>query len=239
MSAGASVFTFRVYKIYEGIMREAMKQYKMIMFDMDGTIVDSFFGHADCFKRYLEKFGVEMDRNQISKMMGNTMDIIFANTLPEDKQTEALSGLSDFYRTEIDDLVDDMDIIEGSTETIAQIKEKGYWVTLLTNSKKELVERIIERKKLGQLFDMIKPADVNEVDKVMRCEHIFEHFNVQPNEVLYVGDSSHDVALARDTGMTSCLIDNETSWVHHESFSGAFLEPDISINHISKVLDII
>ncbi len=216
-----------------------MKQYKMVMFDMDGTIVDSFFCHAGCFQRYLEKYGVLMDKNQISKMMGNTMDIIFSNTLPKDKQEEALHGLSDFYRTDIDDLVDDMCIIEGSIETIARIKEKGYLVTLLTNSKKELVERIIERKEIGYLFDMIEPADVDEVDKAMRCKKIFDRFNVQPFEVLYVGDSSHDVALARDVGMTSCLIDNETSWVHHESFSGAFIDPDIAIDHISKVLDII
>lgn len=216
-----------------------MKRYKMVMFDMDGTIIDSHTFHAICYQRFMKQRNITMTIEQLKKMMGNTIKTILTNAIHEEQRDEALRDLSKFYLTEVDDLIDQLQIIAGSEQTIAKIKEKGLWVTLLTNSKKELVERIIIKKDFERLFDMVEAADNDSLDKYLRCQKIIKTFQIQPSDILYVGDSQYDVYLAKEIGMTGCLMYNNTSWMSIEGIPLESVSPNIVINDIVKVIDLL
>lgn len=211
------------------------RRYRMVMFDMDGTILDSYGLHARCFQRFLKRYGVRLGVDETARLMGNTIKVILSNTLPEQRHETALHELSDFYLTQVDDLVDGVQMISGSVQTITSLKDQGLLVTLLTNSKKELVQRISEKKGFHRLFDMIEAADNGSLGKETRCRGILDRFGILPKDVLYVGDMSHDVALARSTGMTVCLVDNDISWLHHEGLSVEDIRPDIVVSDVSEV----
>lgn len=216
-----------------------MKRYKMVMFDMDGTLIDSYDFHAKCFQRFLRRYDVAIDEVQKAELIGNTVKVIFTNTLPEELHDIALRELSDFYLSGVDDLIDELEMIEGSLDTLAKIKKKDRVITLLTNSYKELVDRILDRKKLGEMFDMVEAANKESLNKESRCRKILTEYDIVPSDVLYVGDSSHDISLAKTIGMTGCLIYNDFSWLHKECLKVEDLKPDIVIDDISKVLEII
>ena len=221
------------------MVKEITKRYKMVMFDMDGTLIDSFYFHAKCFQRFLARYGVDLTKEQTAGMMGNTIQTILSNTLPEEMHETALGEMSAFYISDIDDLIDEMQVVRGSIYTVKRIKSMGYFVTILTNSKKEVVEKISDKKGFTETFDMIEGADSDSLNKELRCKKVLNRFNVLPEEVLYVGDSPYDVKLARSVGMKSCLIDNDISWLQHESFSGEYLEPDYIKSDITQILELI
>ena len=72
------------------------------------------------------------------------------------------------------------------------------------------------QKNIDAFFDDIRAADQNSLDKEKRCQNIIEARKILPGEVLYVGDTGFDIALACRVGFDSCLIDNSTSWINKQ-----------------------
>ena len=214
-------------------------RYKMVMFDMDGTLIDSFQFHVKCFQRFLMQLGVQLTEKQVGGLIGNTIKKILSGTIPEDRHKEALERLSKFYRNEVDDLINALEMVHGSRETLAKIKEKGLLITLVTNSKKELVDKIALNTEFDVLFDLIRAADSRSLDKSNRCYDVISRYELEPKDVLYVGDTFHDVELAKKMGMTSCLIDNSVSWWRKEFIDLEGMQSDIVVNEITEVLDYI
>jgi len=209
------------------------------MFDMDGTLIDSFDFHVKCFQRFLKNFDVNLTTDEVSKLIGNTLKKILNATMREEQHEEALDFLSGFYEKEVDDLINDLQIIDGALHTVNIIREKGIYTTILTNSKKELVENIIKKKDLNRFFDDIKGADNASLDKYTRCDNIIKKFNLDPSDVLYVGDTSHDMILAQKIGMAGCLIDCKYSWIHKEDINVDEVPVVYIVSNIEEILKII
>jgi phosphoglycolate phosphatase len=216
-----------------------MCKYKMVMFDLDGTIVDSFEFHKVSFQRFLQSFGVALSLDDIGKTIGATLKSILNGTLPQEKHEQALNGLSSFYKNDVDDLIDDLEIIDGSLHVLDYIKSQGVLTTLLTNSKHELVENVIKRKNMGQYFDDVKAADNQSLDKHTRCVKMLERFNVDACDALYVGDLSGDMKLAKQVGMDGCLIKNDYSWINREDIDLDTLDLTYCLSDIKDVISII
>lgn len=215
-----------------------MQQYKMVMFDMDGTIVDSFNFHQKVFQKFLKKYDVHLDLDEVGSLIGNTMKHILSETLPEEKHDEAYAYLSSFYTDHVDDLIEDLIVIEGAIEVLEYINRKTK-VSLVTNSKKELVERILHIKGLDNLFIDVAAADKESLDKKQRCTDLFEKYKIAPGEVLYIGDSSHDVILSKKVGMKCCLINNKTSWINKDNFNIETEPPEYVVEDIRECIKLV
>lgn len=212
-----------------------MYSYDMIMFDMDGTLIDSYDFHTKCFQRFLRRFGVHLSLDEVGELIGNTVKTILNGTLPAEIHDEALQYLSDFYNEDVGDLIEEIDLIENVVETIEDIKSRGIPVCLLSNSKKELVYEIMRRKNLEVLFDEIRGADNDSLDKYDRCRSILGRHGVESRDAMYVGDTSHDMVLADKVGMKGCLILNDYSWIHREKMNISDVKADIIVSDIKDI----
>ncbi|MEX1307923.1 MAG: HAD hydrolase-like protein [Eubacteriales bacterium] len=216
-----------------------MPKFKMVMFDLDGTLLDSFSFHAKSLQRFLRSFDVRISQEKVGGMIGDTLKSILSSTMPQKKHAEALKKLADFYRYEADDLIEELRFIAGAEETVLRAKEKTEYTALLTNSKKELVYKIIEIKQWDGMFDMVKAADDHSLGKVRRCMDILDAFSLKPQDVLYVGDSVYDIVLAKDIGMYGCLVLNDISWIHKQDWDPNEIQADFTVSQITEVLDLL
>ena len=209
------------------------------MFDMDGTLIDSFMFHAKGFQRFLKQYKVDLDLETVGGMIGNTIKVIFDQTLPQETHDEALKDLTRFYMEDADDLIAAIKPVKKAGKTVRRIKAAGLYTALLTNSKEELVAKIVKAKRLKPLFDEIKGADDASLDKTDRCRAMIMRRGLKPEDVLYVGDTSHDILFAKKVGMDSCLILNNVSWIKHEKLDIKQLESNYVVDDIIKVMQII
>jgi|GEM_PF-1206343 len=220
-------------------MQTKKRNFKMIIFDMDGTLLNSFDFHTKCFQQFFHGYDVYLELDTIGRMIGNTIKLIFNQTLPEEVHEDASKELTRFYIEEIDDLIEEVTMIEGALGAVEEVRKKGLYTALLSNSKTELVEKIVSMKGIGQLFDEIKGADDVSLDKVTRCKVMLDNHRLKTEEALYVGDTSHDVVFARAMGMPSCLILNELSWIHKENIDIDRVRSDYVVGDIAQVPNLI
>ena len=62
---------------------------------------------------------------------------------------------------------------------------------------------------------------------------------MNPSDVLYVGDTSHDMILAQKIGMAGCLIDCKYSWIHKEDIKVDEVPVAYLVSDIKKILAVI
>lgn len=214
-----------------------MNKFAIVMFDLDGTLVDSYRFHIMAFHRFLMHFGVQPSIEEVRGLVGTGIDNIFRNTLPQEKRWTAIKKLPSFYRNEIDELLDEVVVVPGAIETLRLIRDMGYKTALITNSEGELVERILTGKGMKGLFDHIDPWSAELPEKEQRCRQVLDDLGLMPSQTLYVGDHSYDVQLAKKMGFVSCLVYNRVSWLYPHREVASALSPDLIISDIQEVAD--
>ena len=120
--------------------------------------------------------------------------------------------LDAFYRTQIDDLIEQIELAPDIKDTLDALKEQGISTAVVTNSMYSVVERILEIHHLEDRFKIVSGADIESLNKNKRCEKVRLQAEAKPREVLYVGDAKSDVVLAKQMGYKSCFTDTSISW---------------------------
>ena len=112
-----------------------MRKYDHIMFDMDGTFVDSRNFHGRAFPRYFKQCGREVDMEAVKDALGVTiLDIFHRIGITGEEEDRAFDHLAEFYQTGADDLIMEIPFGEQAKETFFALHEKGYQMSVVTNS---------------------------------------------------------------------------------------------------------
>lgn len=184
-----------------------MKDYRMILFDLDGTLTDSAEGITNCIKYALEK----MDRpipqqSMLNKFFGPPLYESFekyCGMTAEDAE-EAVR----LYRGRYTDKgLFENRVYDGVPEMLARLKAAGKTLAVATSKPEIFAERIIGHFALDGYFDIIGGASIggsrNEKHEVIL--YTLEKLGVTDrSSVLMVGDRSHDIIGAHKTGL-DCL----------------------------------
>ncbi len=181
--------------------------FKAIIFDWDGTLVDSAKLILNAHNHVREKMGFEPWTHEdifghSSKSARETYPEIF-----EDRSDEALAILYDY--TDNADLKN-LQVFEGSKPLLDSIKEYGVTMGVVSNKRHDPLMREITHIGWTHYFDVMVGAGLAERDKPNAAPLIFAldklSFDVKPSEILYVGDSETDLLCAKNAGSPAALI---------------------------------
>ena len=108
---------------------------------------------------------------------------------------------------------------------------------MVTNSHWNLVEASLKYFELEEYFDWVMPTDEKGYNKEERLNKLMDITQIDPKEILYVGDGPGDIIDSKKVGIDVALIINETSWFKEDE---AFLEkwqPTYIIEDIGEILE--
>ncbi len=213
-------------------------KYRWVLFDMDGTLIDSLNFHAATYQRFLNQMGITLGLDEVKQKIGHTIKITMDNMVPPEKHDQALQQLGRFYLTQVDDLIAEIDVIDGAHDTVRRLKDNGCQVFLVTNSKQEIAKKILQAHSL-ELFDGVSCADAGAMDKVDRCKQLIQQHGMVPKQTIYIGDSSTDVLAAKKVGIESCLIVNTFSWIHKEGVDPQSIAPTYILDSLDRLFEIL
>jgi HAD superfamily hydrolase (TIGR01549 family) len=178
-----------------------------VIFDIDGTIVDSVDLHAKAWQRTFSKFGknilLEAIRSQIGKGADQLLPVYFSN-----QELEQFGEAMELYRGELfkKEYLPKVKGFPKVRELFERIKQDKIQIALASSAKKDELKKY---KEIAQIDDLIESETSSDnVERSKPCPDIFEAAlkqlgNVTPDRVIVVGDTPYDAAAAAEANLKS------------------------------------
>ncbi len=188
-------------------MEKNGKEYKGIIFDLDGTLIDTLEDLADSVNEALERMGypvwpVEAYRFKVGRGFRNLMENSVPETVREDGGV--IDRMLGFFVEAYDRrYMNKSHPYEGVDELLDGLVGKGIFLAVNSNKRTDYTEKLIDK-----LFGRIpfvgvfgERAGVPKKPDPAGALELCGRMGLEPGEVLYVGDSGTDMKTGRNAGM--------------------------------------
>jgi phosphoglycolate phosphatase len=208
---------------------------KAIVFDLDGTLIDSAPDIAHALNRATERRGLEpFPLNQVKEMIGGGVPQLIkralaARSLPVEGVTQLVEEFIALYREE---LTTRTTVYDGGRELIEQLQREGRRLGICTNKNHGLTIEILQQLDLVKYFGSVLgecEGRARKPDPAPLLEVVAE-LGASPQDALMVGDSEADVACARAANMPVLVVDFGYSRTAPEA-----LGADVVISRLSEL----
>lgn len=207
---------------------------KAVIFDLDGTLIDSIDMILQTLDLALKQFGVHGDLNRAEQMVGmNPWKII-----------EEITGLKSFE--EQDRIVQEwakrylsailknnaVSLSDGVVELFEELKRKNIKIGIASSLSKSFIQKLIRHYGIESFIDAFVGND--EVKNSKPAPDIFietaKRLNVRPSDCIVVGDAEYDIIGGNKMGAITVLYNPRSRPYNSKA------KPTYVIRHISKVL---
>lgn len=179
---------------------------KAVIFDLDGTLIDTLDDLKDSMNFVLSEFGFSVrTKEEIRSFIGNGLGMLAKRALPQscDDNTvkEVTIRLKEYYALHSRIKTKPYD---GIFECLDAIKQRGIKCAVLTNKLESAAKSLCDDFFSGY-FDTV--CGDNGTDRLKPApdgiERIAEQFNIKKDEMLYIGDSEVDAETAINASVNS------------------------------------
>lgn len=174
--------------------------YKNIIFDADGTLIDSFQGIFNGINYVLRELGEsELDADEIKKFVGPALAHSFREFLhfDEEKVEKSIALYRSFYAERG---VSECELYGGIEELIKKLYADGKVLSVATSKPQKFIEIILKNKGIDKYFTRIVGADMSE--KHSGKKELILAAMCDKNAVM-VGDRYFDIEGAKNVGIDS------------------------------------
>jgi len=182
------------------------RPFDLLVFDWDGTVMDSISAIVDCTFAALESLGDlgghalpprDKVRHAIGMGLLETMHEFFPGAGP-DLHSRVLEAYREQWVTIYKDRFQPFD---GARETLEALAAEGYLLGVATAKSRRGLVRDFERSGLGPLFHATRTVDeAPSKPHPGMLEGLFDELGVAPGAALMIGDTNWDLEMARNAG---------------------------------------
>ena len=192
-----------------------LENIKAVIFDLDGTVVDSMWMWEAIDIEYLARFGIPLPPDLQKKISGMS----FRDTAVYFKETFGIpDSLDDIKRTWNEmafyKYTHEVPLKPSALEFLKRLKAQGIRTGIATSNSKELVEAVIESLHIAEYLDEIHTSC--EVAKGKPAPDIYllvaEYLKVSPEHCLVFEDIPEGILAGNRAGMKTCAVEDEFSF---------------------------
>ena len=177
----------------------------LIIFDLDGTLVDSAPDLNACANRVLSQINKRpVSLDQSKNFIGDGVRVFIEKTLSFVGHSANLEELNEIERFFLKDYqkhsADLSKPYPGVLETLTKLKKAGFQMGVCSNKPQEASEHLLKTLNLSQFFSKIAGGDYYSVRKPDKHHllQLIDDLKGNPTKTLMVGDNEHDAAMAKD-----------------------------------------
>ncbi|SJM96489.1 HAD family hydrolase [Crenothrix polyspora] len=184
------------------------KRFDLIIFDWDGTLINSIDWIAHCLQKAGRVHGFAVPELQDAK---NVIGLSIHNallTLFPDADGATLDKLVACYNQEyFSKQLSRVDFFTGVYDMLLALKQSGYQLAVATGKTRAGLDKVLTATDTGDLFCITRCADetASKPDPKMLHE-IMQHTKVAQQRTLMVGDSVHDLHMAQNAQIASIAV---------------------------------
>lgn len=174
------------------------RRYELIVFDWDGTLMDSADTIVECLLASCRDIAVAPPTREAARhVIGLGLGEALASMLP-DLPSERHRELVERYRTHFLSRDSDVPLFDGAAQTIADLHARGYRLAIATGKSRRGLDRALAQTGLGEFFHATRCADesASKPDPRMLNE-LLQQFDLKAQQALMIGDTTHDIRMAQ------------------------------------------
>jgi phosphoglycolate phosphatase len=177
-------------------------RYSLIVFDWDGTLVDSASAIVECIQQAARGMGLEVpDRARASHVIGLGLHDSLRHAVPDLPAERSLEFVA-CYRREFVAREDRMRLFPGVLELLEALRARGHALAVATGKSRRGLERALDACGLRPYFAASRCADETEPKPHPAMLHeLMQELASPPAQALMVGDTSHDLRMAAAAGV--------------------------------------
>ena len=179
-------------------------KYDLVIFDLDGTVLDTLDDLSDALNYVLEKYGfAKRTREEVRKFVGNGIKNLISlgvgETAADEQIDQMFVDFSVFYKEHCHDKTKPYD---GILPFLSELKRSGVLTSVVSNKADFAVKELVNIYFPG-LFDMA----VGEREGIKRkpspdsVNEVLSAFSVRRENAVYIGDSEVDVQTAKNADL--------------------------------------
>lgn len=215
-----------------------MGKYKAIVFDCDGTVLNTVDDLADSVNHILAEFNYPTRSiPEIKSFLGNGLRVLIEKAVPQEltkvQVDEVFTVFKPYY---IANCQVKTKPYAGIMDVLKELKEKGYKLAIVSNKNEAALKELNE-----QFFAGIWESEVGEHDGMTKkpapdmVEKALQDLNCTKDEAIYIGDSEVDKATA-DNSKLDCML---VSWGFRARTQLEELKPLYLVDTTEEILKVL
>lgn len=195
------------------------RRLKAVLFDVDGTLVDSNDAHAGAWVKAFAEHGISVDPIQVRRSIGMGGDKLMpaVSDLQEDSPLgqKIAERRGEIFKKEF---LPKLQPFPGARELVEAVKQRGYTVVAASSAAKEELTPLLKIAGANALMDAkTSSGDADESKPAPDIvQAALEAARAAPNEAVMIGDTPYDIGAARSAGVGIIAFR-----------SGGWLDPDL------------
>jgi phosphoglycolate phosphatase len=213
---------------------------QLILFDLDGTLVDSVGDLAWCGNAMLQRLGLPVhDEAAARSWVGNGLERFVKRVLsgqmeaepPADLYRRGLATFNELYAAHASDR---SELFPGVIDTLEWLAARAPKLACVTNKPEPFTSRLIAEMGLDRYFELVVAGNTTARKKPdpMPLHHAADHFGFDYDRCLMVGDSSNDVRAARAAGFAIVCV--PYGYNHGQDIRDS--RPDLVVDNLTELI---
>lgn len=177
---------------------------KAVIFDLDGVIVESEDAHIEAEKQTFLKYNVLISTEELHRYTGTTAKEMFTQLIAKYKLNTTFEEINNQKEKILFRLLEqDAEPTRGILSFIQELKRRGIRLAVGSSSPRKLVDYVLKKLNITNLFDCIVTAE--DVKHSKPSPEIFlqiaEELGLSPSQCLVIEDAKLGVEAAKSAGM--------------------------------------
>lgn len=214
---------------------------RLVLFDLDGTLVDSVRDLAWCGNKMLCELELpQRDTEAARTWVGNGVERFVKRVLTDDMDAEPdeelfESGLDIFNRLYAEHVSDLSVVYPGANEALQRLATRDLRLACVTNKPEPFTSELIEAMGLAPYFELVVAGDTTARKKPdpMPLHYAADHFDLEYDTCMMVGDSCNDVKAARAAGFAAVCV----PYGYNHGISIHEANPDLVVDNLIQLAD--
>lgn len=206
--------------------------FRAAVFDLDGTLLDSYAGIHDALSDVLAHFGrPPVTVVEARRLVGHGLEALIAKVLPEELCEEGVRRFRFRYKVNAPTLTT---LMPGAELVVSELWRRGVRLAIASNKPAVFSRQLLAGFGLAELFTFIGGPDLGYPEKPDPSMVLaaLQAIRASPAETLFVGDMTVDVATARAAGLPIAVVPEGSST--REELEA--LRPDYLLSALTEVL---
>ncbi len=179
-----------------------MRRYNLLVFDWDGTVMDSQARIVNCIHAAINDLGLEYrDEYAVKNIIGlglkEAIDMLYPG------QDELFHrNMVDAYRHHfLHENPTPTELFDGAHELLLRLDAEGYLLGIATGKGRVGLDKVLDETGVGRFFQATRCADETfSKPHPEMLEQVMEHLGCTPQETLMIGDTEYDMQMANNAG---------------------------------------